>query len=147
MGHIKNPYYGNIEGGGEFNGLSNNSARVSSIQVWTHNGPGGHEMLKAIRLYWNDGEERTFGHTNGDANASAVFHEKEVITKMSIFAGDWVDAIYFESDRQPGGQRLGGPGGVERPQDVGNGVFIGLWGRDGSDIDALGSIFGASDSK
>ena len=60
---------------------------------------------------------------------------------MIIHAGDAVDAIYYKSTVNEAGKRLGGSGGNPHNQNVGNGIFVGLRGRVGPNINSLGGIF------
>ncbi|KAI9147178.1 hypothetical protein HJFPF1_13211 [Paramyrothecium foliicola] len=144
---VMNPYYGNVEGGEEFVSFAqDDDVHVSSLDVWTHIIPGDYEVIKAIRISWSDGSDRMYGEPNDDnPAASARFEHDEQITKMVIHSGAWVDSIYFESTEQPDGQTLGGGGGDAWEQDVGNGVFLGLWGRSGTAIDALATVFKRDD--
>lgn len=141
---IWNPPLGH-DGGEEFKAIpEEEKIHVSGLEVWTHNGPGGNETLKAIKIIWNTGESSTYGNPEGQSTATA-FRSTDRITRMVIYAGDWIDSIYLESTRHPTGWRAGGSGGIAHEQDVGNGVFVGLWGRAGSDIDQLGSVFADPD--
>ena len=115
--------------------------RVSSIKVWTHNGPGDHQVLTAIELVWSNGRSWTFGDRGG-STYEATFTGAERITEMSIHAGDYVDAIAYKSTVQTNWGTLGGSGGKPNQQNVGKGIFVGLWGRrSGASMSALGGIF------
>ena len=138
---IYNPYVGHEGGGQVFKAIpSNPKSSVSSLEGWTHNGPGDHEVLKALRVRWDDGEEKTYGHPSGHSKATTI-HKSERIRRMNVGAGDWVDSIQYESTHAPSGWKVGGDDGPPHEQDVGNGVLMGFWGRAGSDIDELGAVF------
>ncbi|KAI5921947.1 hypothetical protein F4810DRAFT_721697 [Camillea tinctor] len=138
---FKNEYYGHDSGGHEFTALGNSDQMpIKTLKVWTINGEGDHEIIKAIKIIWQNNEQQTFGNPTEQAKYGYTFEEDETIQHMSVFAGDWVDSLWFQTKKTPG-TKLGGSGGVEHKQNVQNGVFVGLWGRCGSDIDALGSIF------
>ncbi|KAI1821484.1 hypothetical protein F4861DRAFT_518591 [Xylaria intraflava] len=139
---IQNELCGHVSGGHGFETLKpRHASYVTLLQVWTHNGPGNHEVLRGIRLSWDSGERESHGTTSGRPQDEAVFAKHERITEMIIWAGSWVDAISYKSTYLPQGRRLGGRGGRAYIQDKGNGDFLGFHGRAGSSIDALGSIF------
>ncbi|CAG9993010.1 unnamed protein product [Clonostachys byssicola] len=142
---IWNPPHGH-DGGQLFKAVQNGNVNVSALNVYTHDGPGDHEVIKAIEVEWTNGQTHKYGHASGPST-STTFHKSERITKFIIYGGDWVDAIYYESTRLPGGWKAGGSGGIPAEQDIGNGVFVGLWGNAGFDIDSLGGVFESSKDK
>ena len=113
---------------------------VSAIEVWTQNGPGDNEVLKAIKVTWNTGMQQTYGHPNDQVSQKITFDSDDRIRLMSINSGDWVDSILIISNKWVA-WKVGGDGGNYKEQNVGNGVLVGFNVKAGSDIDSLGAIF------
>ncbi|KAJ2979879.1 hypothetical protein NUW58_g7089 [Xylaria curta] len=131
----------NNRGGTEFVAQAvDDRAYVSSIQVWVE--PCGMaKVLRGIQMQWSNGQNYLYGNCRGLPYDEATFRAEERITEFAIWAGAWVDAISYKSTFVPDGKIMGGNGGNEYTQQVGDGIFVGLNGRCGDRIDALGAIF------
>lgn len=141
---IWNPPVGH-DNGDEFKAVQADSqGYVSGIEVFTHESAGGDDddSIKAINIIWSNGDTETYGQADGDAT-TFEFEKSDRIKRFIIYAKDSINAIYLESERNPGGWRAGGSGGNAYEQDVGDGVLVGFWGRAGAGIYKLGAIFGA----
>ncbi|OAA72468.1 Mannose-binding lectin [Cordyceps fumosorosea ARSEF 2679] len=123
--------------------ISENLNAVNTVTVWVDNGSGSFsntKLIKAIKVKYGDGTERTKGHTTG-TTYSFTFDNNEKMKTMSLWAGARVDRIKWETR---GGRTFdhGGTGGSEYTQDVGNGILLGFTGtKDDNELVSLGSIF------
>ncbi|KAJ7728210.1 hypothetical protein B0H16DRAFT_1331098 [Mycena metata] len=124
---------------------------VKSLEMWWDD-----ERVRGLRLVFSDGSETpVYGFTTSVHSGSITFGvnpidtdpHPECITKMWLLAshsGARLAKIHIETSR---GQKFEqGPSGTDNAVtiDVGSGLFVGMAGRHGWDIDAVAPIFLAS---
>ncbi len=129
------------QGGQWFQDYSANGQLVTKIGVWV-----GGSQIKAIQLWRTDeSASQTFGRPMGPYK-EFTFNPGERITKLSLWgngAGTRLGWIYFETNQKRSfdfgmtdwGRKQ------EYPVDVGSGIFLGMQGYAGADIDAGGFVF------
>lgn len=142
---IRNPAFGH-EKGQPFDVADaeiNADAKLDGIAVWTHN-VGDQPTIKSLKVHWNDGDVVQYGDANAPKpDQVMLFDDDEKLRKCAIYTGDAVDALYLETNKRA--QRLGGPGGQEHQQSVGDGNLVGFYGKATTDVQQLGTIFETGD--
>lgn len=137
---------GNLHGGGEFtaSGLENGRGNLRKLGVWVTEW-----NIAAIKLWFDNGESVLYGETKGDYRERIIGADDRLVSAMLADNGS-----DDPKDKRLGSIRLVfGPGkdqefharmhanyGTEQSIDVGSGILMGLVGRHGADIDALGLL-------
>lgn len=128
------------QGGGWFANYGANGKVLERITVWV-----GEWQIKAIRVWMTGEAPKTYGDPAGPQSDFA-FEPGERMTKLSLWgdgAGTRTGAIRFETSKGRtfdfGMTKWGRK--TEYPVDVGSGICVGVQGRSGADIDALGFVF------
>lgn len=126
--------------GAEFLNYSANGKVLERIMVWA-----GEWQIKAIRVWMTGDAPVTYGNPGGRV-ADFAFTPGERITKLSLWgngAGTRTGAIRFETSMGRtfdfGMTKWGRK--TEYPVDTSSQICVGVRGRSGADIDALGFVF------
>ncbi|KAJ8116224.1 hypothetical protein ONZ43_g4485 [Nemania bipapillata] len=122
--------------------LTDNANAVTSVSVWVNRSVAfpDRDVIKAIKVTYADGEERSLGNKTG-IEFTFTFHDNEKVKALSFWTGGRVDNFKLTTNEGRLFQK-GGPGGSEKPQNVGNGVLIGFSATANSDeLVSLGSTF------
>lgn len=125
------------KGGSQFVVLAGPKERITEIAIRSGN------YIDAIGITYSNGKKnirRTFG---GKGGKKRVFKLKkgEVITEIGGKSGKYVDSIYIRTNKKRH-MKWGGNGGSRNFKIKGTkkNPIIGIWGRSGSLIDAIGVV-------
>jgi hypothetical protein len=135
---------GNLNGGGKFtvSGLDEDRGNVRKLGVWVTDW-----NIAAIKVWFDSGKSLQYGESKGDYYERVIGPGDKLVSAMLADNG-----AEDPKDKRLGSIRLVfGPGkeqefharmrrsyGTEQSIDVGSGILVGLEGRSGADIDALG---------
>ncbi|KAG2458278.1 AEP1 protein, partial [Polypterus senegalus] len=130
------------EGGEPFDFTGyNTGALLEKIAVWD-----GESQIKGMKIWLTNGETKQFGYQYYRPPTEFKFQPGELFTSLSLWANKdetRLGAILFKTNKNreffAGMTRW--EVNVEFRVDVGSGVCLGVIGRSGSEIDALGFMF------
>ncbi|XP_028660324.1 aerolysin-like protein [Erpetoichthys calabaricus] len=116
-------------------------AMLEKITVWV-----GESQINSIKIKLTNGETKQFGYRNYRSPVEFKFQPGELFTSLSLWANKdetRLGAIMFKTNknREFLARMNRWEVNVEFRVDVGSGVCLGVIGRSGSDIDALGFMF------
>ncbi|KAH8689495.1 hypothetical protein BGW36DRAFT_71876 [Talaromyces proteolyticus] len=123
--------------------------QLAGIDAW-YGYPDGVLDLRGLRLRFRSRDLTQYGTAKGSPDAHYDFDPGEKVTSMDIWGteesvsgihGGFVTGIGFNTTKQQNVLLGGNSQAHPTHQTVGNGTFVGLTGRAGSDIDALGGVF------
>ena len=113
---------------------------VQKLGVWTNG-----KALKAISVTYTDGNSAMFGKKGGDYK-EFIFATGEAINSLQLWGngqGTRTGRVEFTTNKQRSfahGKDVSGQTGFPQPN-LGSGILMGLVGRAGDEIDALGFVF------
>jgi hypothetical protein len=115
--------------------------RMTKLEGWVgpRNGnPGATEVIRGLRVTYVGQAPVSKGKLEGVRKEIDIGASHDV-AEATIYAGDSVDTILLKINGQ--NYQIGGQQGRRFPQHVGTGVPLGLVGRAGENIEALGIAF------
>ena len=126
-------------GGAACSFSSDGNAVLEKIGVWLSG-----RQIKAMKIWLSNGQSRQFGNPSGPYKECS-FQPGETITEMSLWGngnGTRLGAIAFKTKNQEFLAKMTKwPLKQRYPIDVGSGICVGVEGRSGADIDAMGFKF------
>ncbi|KAA8645428.1 hypothetical protein EYZ11_008625 [Aspergillus tanneri] len=133
MPQVEDGPYGGF--GGSYYNAENGQRKIKRIDAWGRSWDG-YDVVNGLQFTWDDGYQGPLvGHKNPNIYRPFEFDRDEIITSMTIRAGDnvgYVDGIEFDTN-QNRHYEVGGKGGkanVLRGRLLGNGEWTRAEGRD-----------------
>ncbi|KAH8690355.1 hypothetical protein GQ44DRAFT_667452 [Phaeosphaeriaceae sp. PMI808] len=120
--------------------------RISIITVWVDKGAGqwsDRDLVKDIELTWNTGFKSSITGNHTGKPYAFQFANDEKISRMTIYTGDRVDQITFQTTMNRE-FKAGGSHGTAHGQDTGKSILLGFhgtWSSTDKELITLGSKF------
>ncbi|NOU17376.1 MAG: hypothetical protein HOO91_07455 [Bacteroidales bacterium] len=130
-------------GGSPFSASGKQLSLVKTIRIWKGTFDK-HRMIKSIEVVFTDETIQKFGVSEGNLDYEFTFEEKEFIKKLSLWGngnGKRFGKIYFETTNGKKFDTGHCDGKDEFTINTGSGLWVGIEGTCGSDIDQCGFRF------